>query len=260
MGQIPIYTQAMVPPPSRPAEHGTHDKWNEAAAGARYAGSRWRSRRAALRDPALVERILARHASRPGLRPVLDAPCGTGRLRAVLERRGMRYVGVDVSWPMLREARRGDGSGLVMAVVDRMPFRDDSFDVVVCCRLLHHLHDSEETEAVVRELVRVAHRMVIVSFWDAASLHAWRARVGLRRSEGPRGRRALSKRALKRMFDAAGAEIVGFHHSFRFVSQQAFAVALKRTPACERVRGVEALSKKLIDLSGQPATGSLGPA
>jgi SAM-dependent methyltransferase len=247
--------------PARSAERRTADnKWSDEGAGRRYTGPRWKTRQAALRDPALVERILARDGARPGLRPVLDAPCGTGRLRGVLERRGMRYVGLDVSWPMLREARRGDESGLVMAVVDRMPFRDDSFDLVVCCRLLHHLHAPEEAEAVVRELVRVAHRMVIVSFWDAASLHALRARVGLRRSEGPRGRHALPKRAIKRMFDAAGAEVVGFHHSFRFVSQQAFAVALKRAPVTEKVASPETLSTKLIELSGGAAAGSLGQA
>jgi len=245
------------PPPAPSAARG---KWSDPGAGERYAGPRFRTRRAALRDPALVERILARHGARPSLRPVLDAPCGTGRLRSVLERRGMRYVGLDVSMPMLREARRGDETDLVMAFVDRMPFRDDSFDVVVCCRLLHHLHDHTEAEAVVRELVRVAHRMVIVSFWDAASLHAWRARVGLRRTEGPRGRRALPKRALKRMFEAAGAEIVDFQHSFRFVSQQAFAVALKRAPVAEKVAAPDGLQDQLIDLSARGATGSLGQA
>ncbi|MFN0008106.1 MAG: class I SAM-dependent methyltransferase [Planctomycetota bacterium] len=242
------------------AGRGARDKWSAPGSGARYVGPRFRTRRAALRDPALVERILDRDGARPSLRPVLDAPCGTGRLRGVFERRGMRYVGLDVSWPMLQEARRDAEAGLVMGFVDRMPFRDDSFDVVVCCRLLHHLHDAEEAGAVVRELVRVAHRMVIVSFWDAASLHAWRARVGLRRPEGLAGRSALPKRALKRMFDAAGAEIVGFHHSFRFVSQQAFAVALKRAPVAQKAALPEGLSEKLIDLSRKGAAGSLGQA
>jgi SAM-dependent methyltransferase len=253
----------MVPPPPRPADRKTHEKWTESDAGARYAGPRWRNRRSALRDPAIVERILVRHGARPGLKPILDAPCGTGRLRGVFERRGMRYVGVDVSWPMLLEARRGEGPGLVMAVVDRMPFRDDAFDIVLCCRLLHHLEENDETESVVRELVRVSHRMIIVSFFDKASLPAWRTRVGLRRSEGPRGRRALSKRALKRMFETAGADVVGFQHSFRFVSQQAFAVALKRAPVEERGREAGSLSKQLLETSFSPAprpSGSLGPA
>ena len=54
----------MTPTPSRQAGEGV--------------GSRWRNRRPALRDPAIVERILSHHAARPGLRPILDAPCGQG--------------------------------------------------------------------------------------------------------------------------------------------------------------------------------------
>jgi SAM-dependent methyltransferase len=233
----------MTPPPSRQAGQGV--------------GSRWRNRRPALRDPAIVERILENHAARPNLRPILDAPCGTGRLRSVFERRGMRYVGVDVSVPMLEEARRGEGTGLVLAVVDRMPFKDDAFDMVLCCRLLHHLEENEETEIVVKELVRVAHRLIVVSFWDKASLPALRSRVALKKPEGPRGRRMLSKRALKKMFEEAGAEIVGFHHSLRFVSQQAFAVAIKRARVEEPVREAESLAKQLL---GAPAVPGIGGA
>lgn len=238
------------------------EKWQDPRAGARYAGaSRWRTPRAAQRDPMLVERILDRYGVRPAMKPVLDAPCGAARLRGVIERRGMRWVGADVSEAMLREARSGPqrSSSLVRALAGRLPFRDDSFDVVVCCRLLHHLHDEEEVEAVVGELVRVSARMVIASFWDSASLHAWRRRVGLRRSEGPSGRRAVSKRLLRRAFDAAGAEVVEFEHSFRFVSQQAFAVALKRAPVEQRSRGV-VTAAKLFELDVGSASGSLGQA
>lgn len=235
-------------------------KWAESGAGAQYTVLRWRDPRAALRDPMLVERILERHGVRPALRPVLDVPCGTGRMRAVLERRRMRYVGVDVSMPMLIEAQRQGETGWMQGDVEHLPFQDDSFDVVVCCRLLHHMHDESEIESVVRELTRVSHRMVIASFWDSASLHALRRRVGLRRSEGPTGRRAVSKRILRRAFDAAGADVVGFHYSFRFVSQQTFAVALKRAPVDDRARQPRSLRSRLFDLDLDAAPGSLGQA
>jgi SAM-dependent methyltransferase len=235
-------------------------KWQDVGAGMRYASQRWKSSRAALRDPLLVERILDRHSVRPSLRPILDAPCGTGRLRGVLERRGIRYVGIDVSPAMLEEARHGSSSGLCRAAIERLPFRDDSFDVVICCRLLHHIHEPEDVQAIVHQLVRVSYRMVIASFWDSASLHAWRRRVGLRRTEGQRGRRAISKRNLRRIFQAAGADVVGYHHSLRFVSQQAFVVAVKRAPVDERARGVKTLQSRILDLDLQGASGSLGGA
>lgn len=246
--------------PESPPTSGVLHKWQEVGAGVRYASERWKSSRAALRDPLLVERILERHSVRPALRPILDAPCGTGRLRGVLERRGMRYVGIDVSPSMLDEARHGSPSGLCLAAVERLPFRDDSFDVVICCRLLHHIHEPDALQSIVHELVRVSYRMVIASFWDSASLHAWRRRVGLRRREGPSGRHAMSKRNLRRIFRAAGADVIGYHHSLRFVSQQAFVVALKRAPVDERARNVKTLQSRILDLDIEGASGSLGRA
>ncbi len=231
-------------------------RWQSDDAGARYVIRRFRDPRAALRDPLLVERILGLHGVRPSLKPVLDVPCGTGRLRSVLGRRGMRYVGTDVSESMLAEAATSPDAALVRADAERLPFADDSFDVVVCCRLLHHLQDEEVLESVVRELVRVSARMVIASFWDSGSWHAWRRRMGLRRDEGPRGRRAVSKRTLRRVFDDAGAGVVDFHHSFRFVSQQTFAVALKRAPIGE----AETATHGLFEMNLPRTPGSLGPA
>jgi ubiquinone/menaquinone biosynthesis C-methylase UbiE len=232
---------------------------------AHYASGRWKSARALQRDPILVDRILERYCARPGLKPVLDAPCGAGRLRAVFERRGLRYVGIDSSTATLLEAQRSEraketASSLLAALVERLPFRDDSFDVVVCCRLLHHLHDPDEIRAAVSELTRVAHRLVVASFWDSASLHALRRRVGLRRSEDQGGRRAVSKRLLRALFRESGAEVVGFYHSFRFVSQQTFVVAQKRAPAEARLATTAHLSRELLDLPLSHAPGSLGGA
>jgi SAM-dependent methyltransferase len=238
-------------------------KWLAPEAGAQYTGERWKSTRAAQRDPLLVDRILERYAARPGLKPVLDVPCGTGRLRPVFERRGLRYVGVDLSTSILAEAGKGDHAGdgatsLLAADVERLPFRDDAFDLVVCCRLLHHLHDPGEIASVVAELTRVTHRLVIASFWDSASLHALRRRVGLRRSEGATGRRAVGKRLLRTLFRESGAEVVGFYHSFRFVSQQTFVVAQKRAPAEARLFATARISRDVLDLPLQRAPGTLG--
>jgi len=249
--------------PSRPTDDlraSVRSRWQADEAGAHYSVRRFRDPRAAMRDPMLVERILDLHGVRPAVRPVLDVPCGTGRLRGVLERRGMRYVGADVSASMLSEAAGDPEAALVLADAERLPFAEDSFDVVVCCRLLHHLQDEDVLESVVRELVRVSARMVIASFWDSASWHAWRRRVGLRRGEGPRGRRAVSKRTLRRVFEDSGAGIVDYHHSFRFVSQQTFAVALKRAPVADREPAARRARERIFELDLPRAPGNLGPA
>jgi len=163
------------------------EKWSGADAAQHYAQGRFHSPRAARRDPRLVAELLRAHAPHPtGF--VLDAPCGTGRLAPVLTGHGT-LVGLDANRPMLeRAAGAGSAGGWVQGSALALPFADRSFDAVVCCRLLHHLRDRGELERGVRELVRVSRRLVVASFWDAASWPALRVRLGLKRDEGPEGR------------------------------------------------------------------------
>ena len=202
------------------------EKWSARDSGEHYAGARFASERASQRDPRLVELLLRRHGARGTL---LDAPCGSGRLHGALSRVGEHCVSLDISDSMLAAARASTSAALVRGDVARLPFRDRAFDAVVCCRLLHHLHEPGELAAAVAELVRVSRRLVIASFWDSASLPALRVRLGLKRSEGPRGRRAWSRAAIERALADAGTTTLEFRSTLRFVAQQTFVVA-------ERVR------------------------
>lgn len=192
-------------------------RWQSEDAGAHYGTGRWASGRAAGRDPRLVRRLLGRCGA---LATVLDVPCGTGRLHGELRSRAS-YTGVDVSAAMLAAAPAD--TRLVRASAWALPFREDAFDAVVCCRLLHHLETREERATLVAELARVARRYVIASFWDAGSWHAWRRRTG--RRGGHDHRRAVPRAELRALLEEAGARPVAFAHSFRFVSQQAFVLA-----------------------------------
>lgn len=201
--------------------------WSAAGSGARYRGRRWRSKRAQERDPKLVARLLrdvVHHDAARGF--ILDTPSGTGRLRGALEATGARYVGVELSADMQRHA--DDGSGLVRGDARHLPFADRTFDAVVCCRLLHHLRHDEERAALLAELVRVSRAWVLVSFWDAASWHAWRRRRGLRRAAHPDHRQPLERGHLRALLEAAGADPIAYRHSLRFVSPQAFVAARRR--------------------------------
>jgi len=195
--------------------------WEGPDAGGRYARARFRSRRAEQRDPRLVARALARHGVRGA---VLDVPSGAGRLAEALARTGQIVVAADASDAMLAadgRARR------VRASVFALPFAGGTFDTVVCCRLLHHLREPADLERAISELVRVSARLVIASFWDAGSLPALRVRLGLKRAEA---RTSIARSRLAELFARCGAPVVGYEHSLRRVSQQAFAVALKPSP------------------------------
>jgi len=90
---------------------------------------------------------------------VLDAGCGTGELSAVLaEETDGEVVGVDADPSLLTVAR--ERVPTVAGDATRLPFADDSFDLVVCQALLINLPDPA---AAVREFARVArHRVAAI--------------------------------------------------------------------------------------------------
>jgi SAM-dependent methyltransferase len=208
------------------AERDPRHGWSGPRAGEVYDELRWENARRRGHDPRLVTRLLARARAENGVAAgaralVLDVPCGTGRLRAALAAHGS-YVGADVSPQMLARAR-ALGPGCLCADAEQLPFADGAFEVVLCCRLLHHLRD-ERFERVVAELVRVSSRWILASFFDAASLPALRRRLLARP-----GRTSHSKRRVRAALEAAGAAPRAYGHTLRFLSQQTFVLARRET-------------------------------
>ncbi|MFB6221732.1 MAG: class I SAM-dependent methyltransferase [Halolamina sp.] len=89
---------------------------------------------------------------------VLDAGCGTGELTRVLARETPgSVVGADADTDLLAVAREQTGLPMVGADATRLPFPDDSFDLVVCQALLINLPDPA---AAVAEFARVSSDLV----------------------------------------------------------------------------------------------------
>jgi ubiquinone/menaquinone biosynthesis C-methylase UbiE len=88
-------------------------------------------------------------------RRVLDLACGTGRwLERIMAGGGRWGVGLDCSVAMLRIARKKDAIAgkLAQAACERLPFRAEVFDLVICSFALGHIRD---LWAMARELARV---------------------------------------------------------------------------------------------------------
>lgn len=96
---------------------------------------------------------------------VLDAGCGSGRhLSQAFRYRDVHVVGIDRSKKdagtanrmldcMVHEAEDGGGMKLVsVSDITKLPFRDGTFDVVICSEVLEHIPDLPRA---VSEIIRV---------------------------------------------------------------------------------------------------------
>jgi demethylmenaquinone methyltransferase/2-methoxy-6-polyprenyl-1,4-benzoquinol methylase len=90
-------------------------------------------------------------------RSVLDVASGKGETTYVFQRLGLRafYVLTDYSENMLLNALVEDDR--VLASFDHLPFRDCSFDVVIST---FALHAADDYESVIKEMARVARKVV----------------------------------------------------------------------------------------------------
>lgn len=84
---------------------------------------------------------------------VVDVGCGEGRFCRMLAERGGRTVGVDPTGPLLREARARHREGTyVEAGAERLPFRDEAFDLAISYLMLI---DVADFRAAIREMARI---------------------------------------------------------------------------------------------------------
>ncbi|MFJ8431213.1 methyltransferase domain-containing protein [Kitasatospora sp. NPDC094019] len=91
-------------------------------------------------------------ADRHGSARLLDIACGGGLFAPHLAGRGYRVVGVDLSFQSLRQARAHGYDATARADMSRLPFADESFDVVTAGQCLEHVPDPY---SVVAEACRV---------------------------------------------------------------------------------------------------------
>jgi 2-polyprenyl-6-hydroxyphenyl methylase/3-demethylubiquinone-9 3-methyltransferase len=98
---------------------------------------------------------------------LLDLGCGDGRLLADLAHDGARVVGADRSGLALERARQSHpGMELISLGEDgRLPFKDASFDAVVCLQVLQHVVDLQQLLSEVRRILTPGGSLAIAVPW-----------------------------------------------------------------------------------------------
>ncbi len=95
---------------------------------------------------------------------LLDVGCGPGRPgRTIKRHKNIFTVGADIFFPYLISGKRRQiHNEYVQCDVRKLPFKEKSFDVVLCKEVIEHL-EKAEGEEVIRELEQIARRQVIIT-------------------------------------------------------------------------------------------------
>ena len=109
-------------------------------------------------------------AELPPASRVLDAGCGNGRHALLVPQEGHQLVGLDLSRKLVEIARakvHSEKAGWVEGAIEKLPFKDASFDAVTALAVLHHVRGQRERVAVLKEFVRVLRPggRILVSVW-----------------------------------------------------------------------------------------------
>jgi SAM-dependent methyltransferase len=212
--------------------------------------------------------LLTVDLERLDLRPgdtLLDAGCGEGRHCFGALERGARVVGLDLDLDSLRPAvgalrTRGgevDSFGdMIQGNTFHLPFRDETFDKVICSEVMEHVHDYV---GAARELARVTKRggRIAVTIPTATSENLY-LRTGDDYFESLGGHiRIFRPRQLALGLAAAGLTTtgVGFAHALHTPYWVLRSIA--RLPRADESALVRAYRQFLIRATASPAMTAL---
>ncbi|SRR6266446_516915 len=93
---------------------------------------------------------------------ILDLGCGRGGVVELFWRDVELAAGLDPDSPSLTE-HRAQGMPVIRGVGERLPFVDESFDLIVCLWVLEHLRDPAEAFREIRRVLRPRGHFVFVT-------------------------------------------------------------------------------------------------
>jgi 2-polyprenyl-3-methyl-5-hydroxy-6-metoxy-1,4-benzoquinol methylase len=176
-------------------------------------------------------RIIQRFAAEASL--ILDVGCGTSRIVQNLP----NVVGMDLALRKLRWLR-APGRWLLQGSLTSLPFRDASFDAVICSEVIEHI---PREQVHLEELVRVIHPggLLVLSTPDYSRL-IWRTLESIYAKVFPGGYvtehiNPYTHKTLRAELEALGLEVLDYDYVFAsemiFKARVPIAAAAGRVPA-----------------------------
>ncbi len=141
-----------------------YDSWFETAEG----------RRVDRLEKALLARLAGQAASLGPPGTLLEVGAGTGHFGCWLAEQGWQVTGLDLSAPMLAQAQAHGHLALVQGDAVKLPFPDQSFDVVAIITVLEFV---PSPSTALREAWRIARRGLLLGVLNRVSPIAWARRL-----------------------------------------------------------------------------------
>lgn len=107
---------------------------------------------------------------------ILDVGCGKGNLEVLLEKKGFKNISaLDFSEKSLDEVKSRTKKTTVFLhdLTERLPFKDNQFNLVLCCEVLEHI---DNPMFVIKECMRVGKEVIIAvpnGFWQEMIPRDW---------------------------------------------------------------------------------------
>jgi ubiquinone/menaquinone biosynthesis C-methylase UbiE/uncharacterized protein YbaR (Trm112 family) len=189
-----------------------------------YATKRWSTKK----EYKILDKLLRTQQRSEVL---LDLPCGGGRLSKQLAEHADFLVEADIGLGQLLVAREDyagrDDRVWMTASAFHIPFQDASVDAVVCCRLCHHLPTAEERERLLMELLRVARRFVVMTFFDYYSIKNYNRRMRAPFDRKP-SKLTMTIERVSELARQHGAELMAWPALSHLFSGHRYALIVKR--------------------------------
>ena len=160
------------------------------------------------REIGLLKRLLS---GQPRCESLLNIPSGGGRLSETIAAKTDNLLEADTAFGQVLYARdqSSDMSSRLWMTASafHIPFKDNSVDGAVCCRLCHHLPTAVERDRLVAELLRVARRFVIMTFFDYYSPKNYLRRIRQPFNKKP-PKMTMTRKRLSQLASQHGARLV----------------------------------------------------
>lgn len=183
---------------------------------------RWSNRRKFLAIGRAL--ALARRLGAP-VQTALDCPTGTGRILPLLSANKLRFVGSDLSQEMMGQIRHKALDdlpalqGLVRCDAEKLPYRDNGFDVVLSIRFLFHL-PTDVRRRIVTEMARVSREWLILDYRHKYTPKYMIKRLQWRLGLSRREYRRVSMQEIAEDFRQAGIDMVRIFPTFPVLSDK----------------------------------------